>query len=199
MYCETITKTTSVNIDHYTQKKIFLVIGTFKIYSLNNFQIYSTILLTVVTMLYNIPVTSLFITGSLYFLITFTHLPAPTHFPCGSAGEESACNAGDLGLIPGLGRSPGERKGYQLWYSGLENSMDCIQLSNFHFKMRGFPHSSVGQESACNAGDPGSIPVLRRSPGEGTGYSLQYSWTYLVAQLVKNPPAVWETWVQSLS
>ena len=46
-------------------------------------------------------------------------------FPCGSAGKESACNAGDLGLIPGLGRSPGEGKGYALQYSGLESSMDC--------------------------------------------------------------------------
>ena len=47
-------------------------------------------------------------------------------FPCGSVGKESACNAGDLGLIPGLGRSPGEGKGYPLQYSGLENSMGCI-------------------------------------------------------------------------
>ena len=47
-------------------------------------------------------------------------------FPCGSAGKESACNAGDLGLIPGLGRSPGEGNGYPLQYSGLENSIDCI-------------------------------------------------------------------------
>ena len=47
-------------------------------------------------------------------------------FPCDSADEESACNAGDLGSIPGLGRSPGEGKGYPLLYSGLENSMDCI-------------------------------------------------------------------------
>ena len=46
-------------------------------------------------------------------------------FPCGSAGKESACNARDLGSIPGLGRSPGEGKGYPLHYSGLENSMDC--------------------------------------------------------------------------
>ena len=62
----------------------------------------------------------------------------------------------------------------------------------------GFPDSSVGKESACNAGDPGSIPGLGRSPGEGTGYPLQYSWASLVAQLVKNPPAMWETWVRSL-
>ena len=47
-------------------------------------------------------------------------------FPCGSADKESACNAGYLGLIPGLGRSPGEGKGYPLQYSGPENSMDCI-------------------------------------------------------------------------
>ena len=46
-------------------------------------------------------------------------------FPGGSAGKESACNAGDLGLIPGLGGSPGEGKGHLLQYSGLENSMDC--------------------------------------------------------------------------
>ena len=47
-------------------------------------------------------------------------------FPCGSAGKESTCNSGDLGLIPGLGRSLGEGKGYPLHYSGLENSMDYI-------------------------------------------------------------------------
>ena len=47
-------------------------------------------------------------------------------FPCGSAGNESACNTGDLGLIPGWGGSPGEGKGYALQYSGLENSMDYI-------------------------------------------------------------------------
>ena len=66
-------------------------------------------------------------------------------FPCGSAGKESTCNAGDLDSIPGLGRSPGEGKGSPLQYSGLENSKDCIvhgvtvyspwgqtQLSNFY-------------------------------------------------------------------
>ena len=64
-------------------------------------------------------------------------------FPCASAGEESTCNVGDLGSVPGLGRSPGEGKGYPLQYSGLENSVDCIaygvvksrtQLSNFQFQ-----------------------------------------------------------------
>ena len=55
-------------------------------------------------------------------------LPTPVFlgFTCGSAGKESACNAGDLGLIPGLGRSPGEGNSYPFHYSGLENSMDCI-------------------------------------------------------------------------
>ena len=62
----------------------------------------------------------------------------------------------------------------------------------------GFPDSSVGKESACNAGDPSSIPGLGRSPGEGIGYPLQYSGASLVAWLVKNPPAMWETWVRSL-
>ena len=57
-----------------------------------------------------------------------------------------------------------------------------------------FPDSSVGKESACNAGDPGSIPGSGRSPGEGIGYPLQYSWASLVVRLVKNPPAVQETW-----
>ena len=65
-------------------------------------------------------------------------------FHFGSAGKESTCNAGNLGLIPGLGRSPTEGKGYQLQYSDPENSMDCIaygvakgwtQLSDFHFQV----------------------------------------------------------------
>ena len=61
-----------------------------------------------------------------------------------------------------------------------------------------FPDSSVGKESACNAGDPSLIPGLGRSAGEEIGYPLQYSWTSLVAQLVKNLPAVQKTWVSSL-
>ena len=56
----------------------------------------------------------------------------------------------------------------------------------------------MGKESACNAGDPSLIPGLGRSPGEGIGYPLQYSWASLVAHLGKNLPAMLETWVQSL-
>ena len=55
--------------------------------------------------------------------------------------------------------------------------------------------SLLGKESACNVGDPGLIPGLGRSAGGGIGYPLQYSWASLVAQLVKNLPAVQETWV----
>ena len=62
----------------------------------------------------------------------------------------------------------------------------------------GFLYKSVGKESAHNAGDPGSIPGSGRSAGEGIGYPLQYSWAFLVPQLVKNLPAMWETWVRSL-
>ena len=63
---------------------------------------------------------------------------------------------------------------------------------------KGFPGSSAGKESPCKAGDPSSIPGLGRSPGEGNGYPLQDSWASLVAQTVKNPPAMRETWVLSL-
>ena len=61
-----------------------------------------------------------------------------------------------------------------------------------------FLHNSVGKESACNPGNPSSIPGLERSTGEGIGYPLQYSWASLVAQLVKDLPATQETWVPSL-
>ena len=61
-----------------------------------------------------------------------------------------------------------------------------------------FPDSSAGKEPACNAGDPSLIPGLGRSTEERIGYPLQYSWASLMAQLVKNLPAMQETWVRSL-
>ena len=64
--------------------------------------------------------------------------------------------------------------------------------------MWGFPDSSVGIESTCNAGDPSSINGLGRSTGEGIVYPLQYSWASLVVKLVKSPPSMLETWVRSL-
>ena len=99
----------------------------------------------------------------------------------------------------------GEGSGTPLQYSCLENPMNGeawqaavhgvaksqIRLRDFTLML--FPDSSVGKESAYNAGDPGSIPGSGRSPGEGVGYRLQYSCASLVAQLVKNPPTMRET------
>ena len=68
----------------------------------------------------------------------------------------------------------------------------------FCIDLEGLPDSLVDKDSTCNAGDPGLIPGLGRSTGEGIGYSLQYSWVSLVALLGKNPPAMQETWVLSL-
>ena len=65
-------------------------------------------------------------------------------------------------------------------------------------KEMGILNSSVGKESTCKAGDPYLVPGSARSTGEGIGYPLQYSWASFVAQVVKNPPVVQETWVQSL-
>ena len=75
---------------------------------------------------------------------------------------------------------------------------DLYWLSYLQPIMFWLPSSSVGKEPACNAEDPRSVPRLGKSAGEGTGYSLQYSWASLVAQMVKNPPATQETWVRSL-
>ena len=97
-------------------------------------------------------------------------LPTPVFlgFPCGSAGKESTCNAGDLGSIPGLGRSPGKGKGYPLQYSGLENSTDCIvqgvttswtRLSNFHFTS---PHFTFMLLPVRVLGLPQSIEIGQR-------------------------------------
>ena len=90
-------------------------------------------------------------------LIICFYLSIALGFPDSSVGKESACNAGDPGLIPGSGRSPGE---------GIRPPTPVFL---------GFPCGSAGKESACSAGDLGSIPGLGRSLGEGKGYPLQYS------------------------
>ena len=78
-------------------------------------------------------------------------------------------------------------------------SMLCIRIysnrymDTYLFIFQSFPGSSAGKEPACNAGDPGSVPESGRFAGEGIDYPLQYSWASLVAQLVKNPPAMQET------
>ena len=73
-----------------------------------------------------------------------------------------------------------------------------VSLSKTLYLIKGFPDSSLGKESSRNTRDPGSIPGLGRSAGEGIGYSLQYSWASLVAQMVKNLPVMQKTWVLSL-
>ena len=94
-------------------------------------------------------------------------------------------------------------------FSGRKGPLNTLRVPNslngllgiwLHLKLPyqslgDFPDSSVGKESACNAGDPSSIPGLGRSAGEGIGCPVQYSWASLVAQLIKNPPTMWETWV----
>ena len=139
----------------------------------------------------------------MYFLVCVSPWwGSPCCFSCGSAGKEFACNAGYLGSIPGLGRSPGEGKGYPLQYSGVENSMDSMvhgvaksrtQLSDSHFMvgeglwggLQDFkfhyianlrlPQWFRGKESACSVKDVGFIPGLRRSPGGQHSNPLQYS------------------------
>ena len=92
--------------------------------------------------------------------------------PCGSAGKESTHNVGDLGLIPGLEKFPGERKGKILQYSCLENSMDCIvheitksrtRLSDFHFHSLSLP-TSQGLEENLLPADPTCTWHLRAAP-----------------------------------
>ena len=81
------------------------------------------------------------------------------------------------------------------WDINCESIITMISVLNLSL---GFPDSSGGKESTCHAGDPSSIPRLGRSDGEGIGYPLQFSWASLVAQLVKNLPAMQDTWVRFL-
>ena len=86
-------------------------------------------------------------------------------------------------------------------HPGSSRDKKACQLHNHGLVLTpasSFPGSSAGKESACNLGDPSSIPGLGRSPGEGIGYPVQYSWALLVAQIVKNLPAMWKMWVWSL-
>ena len=85
-----------------------------------------------------------------------------------------------------------DREAWRAAIHGVAKSR--TRLSDWIELNMGFPGSSAGKESACNVGDPSLIPRSGRSPGEELGYPLQYSWASLVAQMVKNPPAMWETW-----
>ena len=104
-------------------------------------------------------------------------------------------------IFPTQGSNPGlpqcRQTLYCLSHQRRQESKVRIYISK-SIPSRGLPGSSLGKESACNAGDSSSIPVLGRSPGEGIGYPLQYSWASMVGRMVKHPPAMWETWVCSL-
>ena len=82
--------------------------------------------------------------------------------------------------------------------SPLVSSLIIRIFMSLFAQSQGFPDSSPGKESTCNAGDPSLILGSGRSPGEGIGYPLQYSWASLMAQLVKNLPAMQESWVRAL-
>ena len=97
--------------------------------------------------------------------------------------------------IPVISLSPASPCPAWLRVRGQDEGMSKCLGWNIEASIKGFPDSSVGKGSTCNAEDPSSIPGSGRSPGEGIGYPLQYSWASLVAQLVKNPPTMRETWV----
>ena len=99
-------------------------------------------------------------------------------------------------LTAQLAKNPPAMQETPVWFLGREDLWRRDRLPTP--ASLGFPCGSAGKESACNAGDLGSIPRLERSPGKVKGYPLQYSWASLVAQLVKNLPAMQGTWVWSL-
>ena len=103
--------------------------------------------------------------------------------------------------MPNLNFSCPSRKQTKKKCCGGSKSWKCLKrtLSPQWGRQTSFlPFSSVGKESACNVGDPGLIPGLGRSPAEGRGHPLQYSWASLVGQLVKNLPTMREIWARSL-
>ena len=119
------------------------------------------------------------------------------HLFCGSAGKESACNEEDLGLIPGLGRYPGEGKGYPLQYSGLERSMDCMvhgvtksqtRLNDFHFHFAPWKKSYDQPDSILKNRDvtlPTKIHLVKAMVFPVTMYRCE-SWTIKKAEWPKN-------------
>ena len=124
-----------------------------------------------------------------YLCITFAHpwrrkwQPTPVSLPGKSHGQRSL-----------VGCSPWGRK-----ESGTTERLTLTYLYwNTYYYYVGTSNRSVGKESTCNTGDSSSIPGSGRSAGEGIGYPLQYSWASLVAQLVKNLLAMWETCIRSL-
>ena len=107
--------------------------------------------------------------------------------------------AADASLTPADSWRPGTRSQLEsiYWWSGWHFDFHWCKWKwtiSHPCSVTGFPGNSADKESASKAGDSGSIPGSGSSPGEGIGYPLQYSWVSLVAQTVKNPPAMWKTW-----
>ena len=120
--------------------------------------------------------------------------------PWSSPGQHTG--VGSLSFLQGIFPTQGLNPGlphcrwilYQLIYKGSPRILGWVAYP--FSRGSSWPRDQTGV--FCTAGDSGAVAGLGRSPGEGIGYPLQYSWASLVAQLVQNPPAVWETWVQSL-
>ena len=108
-----------------------------------------------------------------------------------SCGMEEVMGQGTWTSTNHTKGQPSSKEGDVVYIAGLEGDTLLWELPRF-------PGSSVGKKSTRNAGDPVLLPGSGRSPGEQIGYPPQYSWASLVAQLVKNPPAMRETWLQSL-
>ena len=119
------------------------------------------------------------------------HCRQVLYLPAKPQGKPKNTGVGSLSLLQRIFPTPGN----ELASPALQADSLPAEPEGKPSNDKGFPDSSVGKESTYNAGDPGSIPGLGRSPGEGIGYPLQYSWASLVAKLVKNLPAMWETWV----
>ena len=107
-----------------------------------------------------------------------THASTPVFlgFPCGSAGKESTCNAGDLSLIPGLGRSPGKGKGYPLQYSGLENSMDYIVHETIQFGEGNGTQSSTLAWKIPWTEEPGRLQSMGSQESDTTQQLTHHHW-----------------------
>ena len=117
-----------------------------------------------------------------------------SHMPCIMAKIKKKKQLNYLEKHHGLGSND---RSQQVWTSSASPPGDHHSWPTL-WSLAGFPGSLAGKESACNAGDSGSIPELGRCPGDRIGYPLQYSWASLVVQLVKNLSAMQETWVWSL-
>ena len=130
--------------------------------------------------------------------VIFGSIPGLCPLDASNAHASFCDNQKYLQLLSNVPWGGGEQNCPQLRTTWLKYKIFLFAIFlHVYIDTEGFPHNSVGKESACSAGDPSWIPGSGRSAGEGIGYPLQYSWASLVAQLGKNP-AMRETWVWSL-